>query len=317
MNDTYKRNFRGFTLVELLVVITIIGILSSLTAVGVFYARTAAINAYIKSQLTQVELTLELYKNEYGEYPPSLADKNAVERHANSRWKRASIDYYGVLAAAFDLYDDNGDPDETRIDDLDESAIQATTLTFWLGGIRDGDELTGFSADVSKPFKTGGQRQEPMIEFEHKKNFLMFTYDDVDVPVFVVRGNPVAYFRGSANGAYAIKKPNGDIIPHFCGVPGFGVAIPYAKSGTLPASNDNGPWNDDSGWNPKDLSWFAPKKYQLVHPGLDGSFSPGDRETDKYGTCFATFSGENGMDRNDYDNIVNFTETSTIQGALE
>ena len=91
--------YRGFTLVELLVVITIIGVLASLAAGGAWYAMVVVRNGMTKTQLSQMDLALEAYKNEFGEYPPMLNDERAVMRHANSRWKRASLSYDAILTA--------------------------------------------------------------------------------------------------------------------------------------------------------------------------------------------------------------------------
>lgn len=67
----------GFTLVELLVVMSIIGVLAAL-AVGSF--RTAQMrgrDATRKSDLKQIAHSLELFYADYGTYPSSSADKIA------------------------------------------------------------------------------------------------------------------------------------------------------------------------------------------------------------------------------------------------
>lgn len=60
--------FRGFTLIELMVVIAIIGLLASITLVSLSTARSKARDARRKSDLYAVQLALELYYNEYGSY---------------------------------------------------------------------------------------------------------------------------------------------------------------------------------------------------------------------------------------------------------
>jgi prepilin-type N-terminal cleavage/methylation domain-containing protein len=54
---------RGFTLLELLVVIAIIGILSSIVISSVTSARTQAYDAKVKSQLSNIRSSAELYFN--------------------------------------------------------------------------------------------------------------------------------------------------------------------------------------------------------------------------------------------------------------
>ncbi len=65
---------KGFTLVELLVVISIIGILASLSTVSVNIARQKARDAKRKADIAQVQLALYFYYDDHLEFPstPSM-----------------------------------------------------------------------------------------------------------------------------------------------------------------------------------------------------------------------------------------------------
>jgi len=63
-----KRN-KGFTLIELLVVIAIIGILSSVVLASLNSARAKSRDAKRVSDIKQLQLALELYFDDNGQYP--------------------------------------------------------------------------------------------------------------------------------------------------------------------------------------------------------------------------------------------------------
>ena len=62
---------RGFTLIEVLVVISIIAILSAILFASFGSAREDARNKALRSELKEVQLALELYRSQNGEYPPT------------------------------------------------------------------------------------------------------------------------------------------------------------------------------------------------------------------------------------------------------
>jgi len=70
MNMTKNKNrFKGFTLVELLVVMAILGILVSLVAGNFRSAQVRGRDVTRKSDLKQIAHSLELFYADYGKYP--------------------------------------------------------------------------------------------------------------------------------------------------------------------------------------------------------------------------------------------------------
>ena len=89
MDDKFRTNTiahrdrarRGFTLVEMLVVIAIIGVLASLImAVGGSAIRQAK-RTTIKMDISQLESAIIAYKEKYGDYPPDFAQIGADIEH--------------------------------------------------------------------------------------------------------------------------------------------------------------------------------------------------------------------------------------------
>jgi len=67
---------RGFTIVELLVVIVVIGILAAITIVSYTGIQTKAATASLQSDLANVSQQLKLYYVDHGAYPTSLDGNN-------------------------------------------------------------------------------------------------------------------------------------------------------------------------------------------------------------------------------------------------
>ncbi|MCG8583170.1 MAG: type II secretion system GspH family protein, partial [Pirellulales bacterium] len=125
MQLTHPNPRRGFTLVELLVVIVILSLLAALGARAVFSAINSAKEATIKIEMTQILQQLSLMKDKFGSYPPSDPASAAAYVQQMSRHVADPADE--VLA-----FDDT-----------------AKALTFWLGGV---------SRDPASPMKGLGTK---------------------------------------------------------------------------------------------------------------------------------------------------------------
>jgi len=69
-----KHSAKGFTLIEILIVVSIIGVLSSLTLLGLGSFRASGRDVKRVTDLRQITNALELYYAKSGEYPANLDD---------------------------------------------------------------------------------------------------------------------------------------------------------------------------------------------------------------------------------------------------
>ena len=74
----------GFTLVELLVVISIVGLLAGLMTVAIPRAMEAGKKAKVKGELTAIVAAVKAYKQEYGQWPVAKSQMDSVADEYNS-----------------------------------------------------------------------------------------------------------------------------------------------------------------------------------------------------------------------------------------
>ncbi|MBL8029876.1 MAG: type II secretion system protein [Candidatus Doudnabacteria bacterium] len=72
MLQKYKNKNSGFTLIEILVVVAIIALLSSIALIGLMSAREKSRNVKRLGDMTQMNTALELYNAQNKGYPPSV-----------------------------------------------------------------------------------------------------------------------------------------------------------------------------------------------------------------------------------------------------
>ncbi|MBQ7030026.1 MAG: hypothetical protein IJN32_07255, partial [Thermoguttaceae bacterium] len=116
---------------------------------------------------------------------------------------------------------------------------------------------------------------------------------------------PLVYFRPSPNSPYG--APNGSSSKTFYLADSDDVtnatltrAVPYAR-------------NYDANGN---LVWLEEKRFQMIHPGVDGAFGP-DENLDGPRDGVPTTSPKDLVYGEDDDNIVNFAENGTLISACE
>ena len=79
-----RKGQEGFTLVELLVVVTIIGLLVGLISVAVPKAIESGMKAKTKGELTSIVAAVKAYKQEYGQWPVAKSKMDSVADEYNS-----------------------------------------------------------------------------------------------------------------------------------------------------------------------------------------------------------------------------------------
>lgn len=247
MRANIPSNKAGFTLVELLIVIAIIGLLAGVTLVALRSARLFVGASTARQRLDDISQCLEIYKQKYGEYPPDSAASDAdIQRHILKRWPKAlkggNVNQMVAIAR----------------EQMDKGPGWA--LLFWLAGM-DGE---GFLADQEEPIADPTTidpeepRETPLIELSYDSDGTAGgNYNDLGL---MFKGNPIIYFRAEGKNGYDGKDYH----------VGETVAAPYMNNGQwfnpdsfqLIYSGDDGDFGSDpfgdhdhSGeFEPRDLS---------------------------------------------------------------
>ena len=309
-NSSHRRN--AFTLIEILVVITIIGILMSLILPAINGVRRRARVAQVKSEISTLESAIASYKAEFGIEPPGSLrlyatpagwntpiPGNAVDESIRSRSRAylrqlwPQFDFNTALTMSAPFYVDSASNDCKELNG-------AECLVFFLGGVRDaatGTTMNGFSKSPTNPFSpSGSNRVKPFFDF----NPARLVDKDVDgffeyVDPLPSQSSPYLYFSSNDGRVYqSILYPIGSTAAtatdwyntDCCVDPS---ATPSWKGS---ATGANGNWMKHMYFSSFQISGtqaaqmtgsipFAPKKYQIISPGFGGVGATPDKA---YGT---------------------------------
>ncbi len=176
---------RGFTLVELLVVLTIIGLLMAILVPTVFVVIGKAKNTKIALEIANLSQGLEAYRLDAGDYPPNFDDWNVVKRHVLKRWQQ-------IPATELAKFQDFCKGGNKAID-------PAEALVFWLGG-----QSTNGGLKANDVMPLTGTEPKKYFEFDQAR------FKDVDSDGWAEYAAPgcldapYVYFDARSYAAYSV-----------------------------------------------------------------------------------------------------------------
>lgn len=137
---------RGFTLVELLVVVAIIGILSGIGLSGFGRVRVQARNTRAAAEIRVIEKDINSYAVEKGTYPPSLAEIGRADlidpwghRYEYRLYSPGTMRHYASVDQNldYDLFSvgSDGDFDPSLLDAKSKDDIVRLNEGRWVGSV--------------------------------------------------------------------------------------------------------------------------------------------------------------------------------------
>ena len=264
----------GFTLVELLVVIVIIGMLMGIAVPAIFSAVKTARSTAMKMELNSLETAVQKYQEKYGDYPPDFSDWAVVERHYRKIFPRIS----GDLVLLKTLLTDTNGYNPTIMD-------RGEVLAWALGGYSS-DPLRPFTGPGG-PFELvgmGGQAGDiPIYQVNTDRDNKLFDFTPAQLDLTIPNKNAPP----TINNYY--RSSDGDLFLSYAASTKTETPFVYFDSRTYEYRNPlstskgfNGFWRPDAGpIRPyisdivqTDQTWqfMKPDSFQIIAPGLDGSF---------------------------------------------
>ncbi len=283
----------GFTLVEILTVIAIIGILAAIAIPAVSHVITRGKNTAMKMEITSIEQAISDYDQKYGDLPPDFSSWPVVQRHYRKIFPRIGTNDMMLLQ---NMLFSSGVFQAAQMD-------RGEALVWALGG---------YSDDIQRPFSgpggpldwtgngtnsyndasvTAADRQNPAnFQVNTERPNAFFQFDTARLGLSDI--NPGAAITGSNR----YLSADGDLFPSYAatdnGAPyvyfdartytqfdptigdyngyaatGFGAVRPYYSDQLSSSATFGSIASALQVWQ-----FINPDTYQLLSPGLDGSY---------------------------------------------
>jgi prepilin-type N-terminal cleavage/methylation domain-containing protein len=286
---------RGFTLVELLMVIAIIGILVGMGVVGINAGAKAIQKRAIALEVAAISQAVEAYKMKYGDYPPDGTSRNAFEAHFRKAFPNiVASEFTAVYLSANSLKHVMGDLSpgpNGRTTVMDP----AEALVFCLGGFSNnpqnpftgkGGPLLRIGTQNPPIFQYNTERSSGFFEFTQDKLSLILSQDTTNrpsshssVPLYTLSSDEESLQLSiSANDILPAYRPRGRTAPlvYFAAStyfdagynsPSTGPVRPYKSEQINTSVTYAYPSTAD-----RYFKYLNDKSFQIVSAGLDDVF---------------------------------------------
>jgi len=284
---THRRPSKGFTLVEMLVVIAIIGILAALIIPAIWSAVIAAREHRIVQEVSQLTMSLDKYKQQRNAYPPDGFNASAVAQHLRSKFPKhdeGTATSGGPLNAL-----------------LTANLTAAESLVFWLGQTVNDPRrpLSGQGAvDSYFEFKEPRLRPTRIVNLGGRGDVQLYEFIPPEGGE-----SPYVYFPAP----YYYTDASSNVVAKFYANTVSGATVnvyPYQSVRPDPSMT----------LFPPNQQWINPTTYQLIAAGLDGEFG-----VDSWAAVnqLKVFPAGLNYSAEDWDNVANFSNGKTFEKNTE
>jgi prepilin-type N-terminal cleavage/methylation domain-containing protein len=289
---------RGFTLVEMLVVLGIIGVLVALLLPAVMAAVNRGRVTRMGTEIAQLNDAIEAYKSKMGDYPPTFRDANAVMLHIRRCYPKISATELG------NVFSQLNPPVLQTAAMLDEGE----SLVFWLSGTRNNPQYPLSPGTGSAPVKYYDFPEArlsdpdgngfPSFRPEYAKDTYYLYLDSRAYQLLAgynTTNDTYDLINDPETAAYAEFPPTGGIRPTAADP----IVRPYWSEIPVPGSTAMQPI-------PQRFQPMNASKFQIICAGTDGDFGYIDN-AGVWATEVKGFPSGAYYNRGDRDNLTNFS----------